>query len=261
MAVYGGTAFIFFEASTIIFPRWGLPDWTIDVVLYLLIVGAIITFVLGWIYDIHPERGIVKTESAEKVKVKDEAMPKSSNGWKIASYISFVVIAGLLIMNVLGRNNQINAGEVKSVLILPFSNYTGTDSLDYFVEAMHSSLISDIQRIHGLKVINKTTSNTYKNSGMSIHEMAKERGVDVVIEGDIMCLGDSICSEFRVIGGSTEEELLWSEEYAEESKQILNFYKRITKQFSDELRIELSPETESYWPNQGMLYLQHMMPM
>ena len=47
MAVYGGTAFIIFEASTMIFPRWGLPDWTIDLVLYLLILGAIVTCVLG----------------------------------------------------------------------------------------------------------------------------------------------------------------------------------------------------------------------
>ncbi len=41
LAIYAGTAFVILEASTIIFPRWELPDWTIDLVLYLLILGCI----------------------------------------------------------------------------------------------------------------------------------------------------------------------------------------------------------------------------
>ena len=28
LALYAGTAFVILEASTLIFPRWGLPDWT-----------------------------------------------------------------------------------------------------------------------------------------------------------------------------------------------------------------------------------------
>lgn len=29
LAIYAGTAFIILEASTIIFPRWNFPDWSI----------------------------------------------------------------------------------------------------------------------------------------------------------------------------------------------------------------------------------------
>ena len=119
MAVYGGTAFIIFEAATLIFPRWGFPDWTIDLVLYLLILGAIITFVLGWIYDIHPEGGMVRTEPVNKIKIED--IPKSSYRWKIASYISFVVIIGLIVMHVIPRSEK---GEIfeNSIAVLPFIN-------------------------------------------------------------------------------------------------------------------------------------------
>jgi len=51
LAIYAGSAYVIFEASTLIFPRWGLSDWTINLVLYFLILGAIITFVVSWIYD------------------------------------------------------------------------------------------------------------------------------------------------------------------------------------------------------------------
>ena len=54
LAIYAGTAFVILEAATIIFPRWDLPDWTIDLVLYLLILGAFITIILAWIFDITP---------------------------------------------------------------------------------------------------------------------------------------------------------------------------------------------------------------
>ena len=66
LAIYAGTAFVILEAATIIFPRWELPDWTIDLVLYLLILGAFITFILAWIFDITPQ-GVLLTKPLEEI--------------------------------------------------------------------------------------------------------------------------------------------------------------------------------------------------
>ena len=54
LAIYAGTAFIILEAADIIFPRWGLPDWSIDIVLYLLILGVVITIIISWVFDLTP---------------------------------------------------------------------------------------------------------------------------------------------------------------------------------------------------------------
>ncbi len=67
LAIYAGSAFIILEAATIIFPRWGLPDWTIDLVLYLLILGAFINIIVAWIFDITPE-GVQKTKAVSEVR-------------------------------------------------------------------------------------------------------------------------------------------------------------------------------------------------
>ena len=98
LAIYAGSAYVIFEATTLIFPRWGLPDWTIDLVLYLLILGAIITFVLSWIYDVTPE-GIQKTKPVSEAQ--EVEAPPTPNGWKVASYISIVVIVGLIVLNII----------------------------------------------------------------------------------------------------------------------------------------------------------------
>lgn len=75
-----------------------LPEWTPTLVILLLAIGFPIIFIFSWIYDVHPEGGVVKTLSADKVKSED--MPKSSNSWKIASYISFVMIIVLIVLNI-----------------------------------------------------------------------------------------------------------------------------------------------------------------
>ena len=92
LAVYIAVAFMVLELVDMISAPFSLPEWSMKVAFFFLLAGLIIMAVVSWIYDFRPEGGIVKTESADKVK--DEAMLKSSNGWKIASYISFVVIAG-----------------------------------------------------------------------------------------------------------------------------------------------------------------------
>jgi len=127
------------------------------------------------------------------------------------------------------------------LVVLPFDNFTGDEDLEYFVSGMHSSLIGDMGKIGGLRVISKTSSNTYKNADLSVPEIASELDVDAVVEAQIMCLGDSICLQVKIVSVYPEEKQLWVADYKEEKGQILNLYNRVTKQIADEVMIELTP--------------------
>ena len=54
LAIYAGTAFIILEACNMLFPRWGLPDWSIDLAFWLLFVGAFINMIIAWFYHKFP---------------------------------------------------------------------------------------------------------------------------------------------------------------------------------------------------------------
>jgi hypothetical protein len=110
LAIYAGTAFIILEASTIILPRWGFPDWTIDLVLWLLVLGAVINLIISWHYDITSD-GLKKTEPPAKLP-QEEKKPES-RGWKAATYASLVVIAALVIFHVLAPRNTLRAGDIR----------------------------------------------------------------------------------------------------------------------------------------------------
>ena len=241
LAIYAGSAFIILEAATIIFPRWGLPDWSIDLVLWLLVLGIFINVIIAWFYDITPG-GMLRTKSLEEVSKKEKV--QDSRGWKAATYVSLVVIVALVIFNVFTSSKTLKAGDIQSLLVLPFDNFTGDDQLEYFVSGMHASLIGDIGKVGGLRVISKTSSDTYKEAGMSIPEIASELNVDAVVETQVMCLGDSICFQVKVVTPFPEEKQLWVADYKEEKSQILNLYNRVTKQIANEVLIELSPDEE-----------------
>ena len=179
LAIYAGTAFIILEACNMLFPRWDLPDWTIDLVFWLLVLGAFINLIIAWFYDITPG-GMQRTAPLQE-ESKQEKGP-ASRGWKVATYISLVVIVGLILMNVIGGPKQLRAGDIQSLLILPFDNFTGDDQLDYVAAGMHSSLIGDMGQVSGLRIISKTTASAYKELDMTLPEMASRLNADAVVE-------------------------------------------------------------------------------
>jgi hypothetical protein len=65
MTVYIAGAFALLQAVDMIFPRIGLPSWTITLVIILLAAGLFVVVILTWIYDITPE-GIKSTRDIEK---------------------------------------------------------------------------------------------------------------------------------------------------------------------------------------------------
>ena len=173
-------------------------------------------------------------EAEEKVKVP--------NAWKIATYVSFVIIIGLVVLNIVRRGDIIKPGMIQSLVILPFDNETGDEKLEYFVSGMHSSLIGDIGKIASLRVISKTSSDVYKDVHKPLPQIASELDVDAVVEAQVMCIGDTVCLQVRVVEADRKEKQLWVGNYREDRRKILGLYNQITKQIADEVKVKLSPE-------------------
>ena len=57
LAIYAGFAFVLLQICDIVIPRLFLPEWTITLIIVLVIIGFPIIAVLSWIYDITPSEG------------------------------------------------------------------------------------------------------------------------------------------------------------------------------------------------------------
>ena len=253
--VYASVAWLLIQLVNNLLLPLNLPTIVSTIVIIALAVGFPFAIILAWMYELTPEgfeetkaedeeevseAGILEgeEETTEKVKV---VVPLS---WRIATYASFVLIVGLLTINLAGRSKHLRPGDIQSLLILPFDNFTGDDQLDYVAAGMHTALIGDMGKISALRVISKTTASAYKTKDMSLPQIAKEINMGAVIEPSVMCYGDSVCIQIRVITMYPEEKQLWVAEYTEEKSQILNLYNRLTKEIANDLMVELTPGEE-----------------
>ncbi len=241
ITVYATAAFVLIELVNNLSEPLNLPPKLATLVVVVLAVGFPLAIILAWIYDLTPE-GIEKTKTLDEAESTGKT--KVPNAWRIASYVSFVVIAGLLTLNIVGGSKELKAGDIQSLVILPFDNFTGDDALENMVSGMHSSLITDMGRVGGLQVKSRTSSNAFKGKNMTIPEIALELGVDAALETAVTCLGDTICIQLRLVRTSGDEEQLWVADYREEKGQALNLYNRITKQIAEEVLVELSSDEE-----------------
>ncbi|MEN8194458.1 MAG: hypothetical protein ABFS12_16680 [Bacteroidota bacterium] len=240
LAIYAGTAYVIFEASTIIFPRWGLPDWTIDLVLYLLILGAVITFAISWIYDITPE-GIEKTKPAIELQ-KDEKTAVSSS-WRFATYVSVVIIMGLIAFNIFKGKNaaRIDESLSKSIAVLPFINDSPDEANQYFINGTMDAILDNLCRIHDLKVIARTSSEKYRGGQKLVTEVARELSVSYILEGSGQRYGDKIRLTVQLINGKTGIHL-WSRSYDRDLEDIFDIQSEIAQLVAGEIKAIISPE-------------------
>ena len=241
ITVYASAAFVLIELVNNLTEPLNLPHGLATIVIVVLAIGFPLAIVLSWIYDLTGE-GFERTKPLEDgLDVKTAKVP---NAWKIATYVSFIVIVGLLTFNIIGGTKGLKAGDIQSLLVLPFDNFTGDDQLDYITAGMHSSLIGDMGQIGGLRIISKTTANIYKNLSMSLPEIATQANADAIVEPSVMCYGDSVCLQIKVITPFPEEKQIWMGEYKAEKSQILNVYNTVCKQIAEEIKVTLSPSEE-----------------
>jgi TolB-like protein len=239
ITVYASVAFVIIELVNNLGEPLNLPSGLATIIVVVLAVGFPLAVILSWIYDLTGE-GFQRTEPIPEPEAIDEI--KTPNAWKISTYVSFIVILGLLTYNILDRNKSFRVRNIQSIAILPFDNYTGNDNLNYVAAGMHSSLISDMGRLGALRVTGKTSSSVYRNTDISAIDIAEELNVQALIEPVLMCYGDSICIQIRLVSIHEEERILFVREYKTDRDQVFNLYSDITKQIAGEISIELSPE-------------------
>lgn len=238
---YGIAAWVLAQIAGLVSDSFEAEPWVMKMIIIILILGFPVALILSWIFDIGPE-GIERTAAL------DDSEAEQSKPISVKMVISILVIIILVVVGGRWSVQQFamdKKGPINSLAILPFDNFTGTDSLEYFAEGMQSSLIGDMQKISALRVPSKTSSNSFKDDAASIPEIATELNVDAAVEGSITCMGDdSICVQIRLVRAFPEEQQLWVQDYRIEKREILNFYNRVTKEISREIDIALTPKED-----------------
>ena len=134
--------------------------------------------------------------------------------------IPLVLLAVLAFSWYLQRPGYWSQPEIKSLAVLPLDNLSGDPSQEYFADGMTETLITDIAKLGDFQVISRGSVMRYKNSDIPIPEISRQLGVDGVITGSVMRVGDRARITVQLIHAATDRHL-WAETYERDLRDVL----------------------------------------
>jgi len=132
---------------------------------------------------------------------------------------------------------------IKSIVVLPFENTSGDPEQEYFVNGITDALSAELGKIRALRVISRTSSMRYKDTDKNVPEIAKELGVDAIIEGSVLKVGNDVRITAQLIDGRIDTHL-WSENYTGTLTDILALQSEVTLAIAREIEIAITPEEQ-----------------
>ena len=166
----------------------------------------------------------------------------------LAAIAVVVLVAGLVGLNVAGLRDRLLGGaapgQITSLVVLPLDNMMGDTEQDYFVEGMHEALITNLSKIGALKVISLTSAMRYKDTDKPLPQIARELGVDAVLEGSVLRTGNQVRITVQLIEAATER-YLWAESYERDLTDILALQSEVARAIAREIKVAVTPVEET----------------
>ncbi|MDQ5858807.1 MAG: hypothetical protein M3542_11105, partial [Acidobacteriota bacterium] len=133
---------------------------------------------------------------------------------------------------------------IASLAVLPLENLSRDPEQEYFADGMTEALITDLAKIQALRVISRTSIMQYKGAKKPLPQIAKELGVDAVIEGSVMRAGDRVRITAQLIEAATDRHL-WAESYERDLRDVFALQSDVAQAIAREIRVTLSPEEKT----------------
>ena len=200
----------------------------------------------GWIQS----RRARLEETEEKPPVEPPPIIPQEYGARPARRIPLrFALATILCLGVLAaawllfRHRAPAAGEtgIRSIAVLPLRNLSGDPAQDYLADGISEALIGRLANIHNLHVTSHTSVIRFRNSQLSIPEIAKTLGVEAVVEGSVIREGDRIRVTAQLIRGATDQHF-WSESYDREMRDALSLESELAQTIAEKVEVTVTGE-------------------
>ncbi len=158
-----------------------------------------------------------------------------------AGALAVVAAAAFLFVPRLKKSSPDSAGPaaLKALAVLPFENLMHDASQDYFVDGMHEALITEIAKLGVLRVTSRTSVMQYRGEKKPLKEVAKELGVDALIEGSVLREGNRVRITAQLIRGATDEHI-WAESYDRNLQDVLRLLSDVSRNIAAEVRLKVA---------------------
>ncbi len=207
----------------------------------------------GHLLESSPE---IKVRAAATVTIQDspsQVAAAKPRAWRlplIAALVLCLLVGALLGFNVGGIRDRFLASgpppQIKAIAVLPLANLSGDPSQEYFADGMTDELITALAKDRSLRVVSRTSAMRYKGAARPLADIARELGVDGIVEGSIVRSPTRVHMTLQLIRVSSDTHL-WAESYDRELSGAFSLAGEMAQAIFQQLKsIPISPVPVRY---------------
>jgi len=220
LAIHVSTSLTTAGAINLLGNKYDFPPILFDIIVFASLCFLPVTLVTAWF---HGETGIQKFRTGELI----------FDGFMV------ILFAFLLTYRIKTIGEEPIQIVEKSIAVLPFQNFSDSKEDEYFCDGVTEDILTQLSKIGDLKVVSRTSVLKYKDSPKTVREIAKELGVEHVLEGSVRRSGSRVRIVSQLVDARADNEI-WSETYDRELKDIFQIQSDVAQKIANQLKAKLS---------------------
>jgi adenylate cyclase len=155
----------------------------------------------------------------------------------------------------------VKAGARPGIAVLPFVNMSGDPEQEFFADGLTEDIITELSRFRELLVISRNSAFVHKGKPVKVQEVAREFGVDYVVEGSVRKAGDRVRVTVQLIDGATDAHV-WADRYDRRLEDIFAIQDEVTSAIVATLRGRVeaaSHERAASKPTENMVAYEYVL--
>ena len=140
--------------------------------------------------------------------------------------------------------NRAAGPKISSLAVLPLDNLSGDPGQNYFADGMTDELTTMLAKNSTLRVVSRTSVMQYKGARRPLPEIARELGVDGILEGSVERTGDKVHMTIQLIQGPSDTHI-WAESYDRDANDVVSLPKEAAQTIAKKLNsvvVEQAPQ-------------------
>jgi len=278
--LYLVAGWVLLQVADVLFPALDVPEWGINLILGVLILGFPLVVIFSWVYELTPEgikreRDIDRTQSITQttgnkinglivvlllvaigVVVADRLVPESGDDQAVSSTTPTAPPTrddGQASSEEPGAATEpaeiaagmfLNTAPEQSVAVLPFVNMSGDAENEYFSDGLSEELLNALAGLDGLFVAARTSSFHFKGHTGDIGDIARQLKVRNILEGSVRKAGTRVRITAQLID-ATNGYHLWSETFDRQLDDVFAVQDEISRKVAGALQVALIAEADA----------------
>jgi TolB-like protein/DNA-binding winged helix-turn-helix (wHTH) protein/Flp pilus assembly protein TadD len=124
--------------------------------------------------------------------------------------------------------------QIHSLAVLPLRNLSPDSGQEYFADGVTEELITSLAQSLPLRVISRTSVMRYKQTTEPITQIARELGVEAIVEGSVASSGNRVTVTVQLID-ATEDRHLWAQQYDRKLGDLLGMEAELCRQIAQQV--------------------------